>query len=187
MFDKPNKKFKKIVLPGEQEEVKRKRFEKKEMVIYDDKRLWEYSIWLLSRKDYTVAELTRKLKTHQTDIEKIQEIIDKLVSKQYLNDERRARNLVNNLKNKDSISKITQRLSQKGVSKEIIKQVLEENIGEDEQQETANNVLVKKFKIYNKEMEQKYYQFLANRGFSWDIISKATQFLKNEYSNDEEI
>lgn len=184
MFAK--KGFKKIVLPGETPEVKRKSFKPKEIVVYDDKRLWQYAIWLLSRKDYTVSEMTQKLKKHQPDMEKVQSITNKLIEAKYIDDERRARNLVNSLKNKDSVSKMKQRLSQKGVSKETIVQVIEENIGENEQQETANAILIKKFKIYNKDMETKYYQFLANRGFGWDIISKAKDNLKENHSPDEE-
>lgn len=184
MFEKKPKG--KLTMPGEKDEFSRKTYKKKEMVIYDDKRLWEYSLWLLSRKDYTVKEMITKLKTHQTDMEKIELVISKLLDKKYLNDERRATNIVNSYKNRESPSKLKQRLFNKGVDKETIQQVIEESISEEEPQNTANALLLKKFKIYNKELEQKYYSHLASRGFGWDIISKAVDSFKDECSSDDQ-
>jgi regulatory protein len=152
--------------------------------IFAPDRLHTYGLWLLSRRDYTTFEITQKMKNYQPDEKIIQEAVDKLVNLGYVNDERRATNLVNAYIKKESTYKIKRRLSEKGVSKEIIEEVLQENVDEDTEFEMAKNMLIKKFKEYDPEKKQKYASYLAGRGYSWDVISKAVNYLKKK--NDDE-
>lgn len=159
------------------EEVKKK--------IFEPERLHSYGLWLLSRRDYTTFELAQKMKNYQPDEKIVQDAVDKMVSLGYVNDERRANNLVNSYIKKESAYKIKRRLSEKGVSKEIIEEVIQENINEDTEIEMASNMLIKKFKQFNPENKQKYASYLAGRGYSWDVISKAISALKSQTEDED--
>ncbi len=158
------------------EEVKKK--------IFAPERLHTYGLWLLSRRDYTTFEMTQKMKTYQPDEKIIEEAVDKLVKLGYINDERRATSLLNSYIKKESAYKIKRRLSEKGVSKEIIEEVIQENINEDTEIEMAKKMLLKKFKSYDPESKQRYASYLAGRGYSWDVISKAVDYLKKQDDED---
>lgn len=153
--------------------------------IFAPERLYSYCIWLLGRKDYTTFEITQKMKNYQPDEKIIQTTVDKLVASGYINDERRATNIVNAYIKKESSYKIKRRLSEKGVSKDLIEEVIRESVDEDIEIEMASNMLIKKFKYFDKEKKQKYCSFLVSRGYGWDIISKAIDHLKNESQNDD--
>lgn len=148
--------------------------------IFAPERLYSYGIWLLGRKDYTTFEITQKMKNYQPDEKIIQEIVDKLVSSGYINDERRATNIVNSYIKKESSYKIKRRLSEKGISKDMIEDVIRDSVDDGTEMEMAANMLIKKFKFYDKEKQQKYCAYLAGRGYGWDIISKAIDRLKDE-------
>jgi regulatory protein len=148
--------------------------------IFAPERLYSYGIWLLGRKDYTTFEMTQKMKNYQPDEKIIQETIDKLVSHGYINDERRATNIVNAYIKKESSYKIKRRLSEKGVSKDMIEDVIRDSVDEGVEIEMASKMLIKKFKYFDKEKKQKYCAYLVGRGYSWDVISKAIDHLKKE-------
>lgn len=173
-------KSKKLSFPGEgkNQSYKKKTYEKKETPPYDEKRLWSYAIWLLSRKDYTAFEITNKMKKHQPDVSIIEKVITKLKDVNYINDERRATSIANSFLKKEAPAKLKQRLSMKGVSKETIQTVIEETSTPEQELETAIKLLNRKFKFYNKELYPKYTAHLSMRGFSWDIISKAVSDFK---------
>jgi len=162
---------------------KKKTYEKGAEVpkkIFAPDRLYSYAIWLLGRRDYTSFELTQKMKNYQPDEKIIQETVDKLVSHGYVNDERRAANIVNSYIKKESAYKIKRRLADKGISKDIIEEVIQENVEEGTEIEMASNMLIKKFKVYDPEKKQKYCSYLVGRGYSWDIVSKAVEKLKRQ-------
>lgn len=161
-----------------------KRGEEKEKKVFAPDRLYSYGIWLLGRRDYTTFEMAQKMKNYQPDEKIIQEVIDKIVDLGYINDERRATNIVNSYIKKESSYKIKRRLAEKGVSKEMIEEVIEECVDEDTEIEMAKKMLVKKFKVFNPDNRQKYASYLAGRGYGWDVISKAVDYLKKQ--NDEE-
>jgi regulatory protein len=148
--------------------------------IFAPERLYSYGIWLLGRKDYTTFEMTQKMKNYQPDEKIIQETIDKLVAQGYINDERRAINIVNAYIKKESSYKIKRRLSEKGVSKDMIEDVIRDSVDDGVEIEMATKMLIKKFKHFDKEMKQKYCSYLVGRGYSWDVISKAIEHLKKE-------
>lgn len=175
MFTKKNK----LVIPGEKKEFKKTTYVKKEVAPYDTKRLWEYSIWLISKRDYSEQEILKKLKAKQPDPEIYEPVLNKLIDSKYINDERRANSIVSAYMNSESTNKIKQRLIMKGIDKETIQNTLDDNISDEKQLETALQLLIKKFKIYDKEYKQKYSQHLASRGFSWDNISKAINNFKD--------
>ncbi len=147
--------------------------------VFAPERLYSYGLWLLSRRDYTAHEITEKMKKYQPEIDIIEKTISRLVEQGYINDERRATNLINSYIKKESSYKIKRRLSEKGISKEIIEEAILNNVDKDAEIENAKQMILKKFKSYNQDMYQKYASYLAGRGYNWDIISKAIDFLKN--------
>lgn len=180
---------KKIILPGDENKKKNyskpKSFEKKEPEPYDEKRLWSYCIWLLSRKDYTAYELTNKMKKHQPDIDVIEKVINKLKEYNYVNDERRATSIAKSYLNKEAPAKLKQRLSMKGVDRDLINTVIEETSSPELELETAIKLLHRKFKFFDKENFSKYSSHLSSRGFSWHIISKAIDDFKSSSSSED--
>lgn len=179
---------KKLSFPNEakpKNNYKKKTYEKKEPAPYDEKRLWSYAIWLLSRKDYTAFEITQKMLKHQPDSDIVDKVISKLKEVNYINDERRATSIANSYLKKEAPAKLKQRLSMKGVDKETIQSVIEEVSSPELELETALKLLQRKFKHYDKEVYPKYTSHLSMRGFSWNIISQAIDHFKNNSSPDE--
>lgn len=149
--------------------------------IFEAPRLYTYAIWLLSRKDYSAHEMEQKMKKYQPDLSIIEQTIKKLIDYGYINNERRASNLIQVYSKKESSYKVKQRLAQKGIDKETIQNTLEQMGVKDSEQDTAYGLLVKKFKHFDVELKQKYCAFLANKGYGWDIISKSIDKFKQEY------
>lgn len=156
-----------------------KRYTSKEPKIFDSARLYNYGIWLLSRRDYSKYELFTKMKKYQPEEKIIEEILTKLEKNSFLNDKRVINSVYQTYSKKESSSKIKNRLILKGIDKEDIGDFLSNNVDQNKELKSATDLLVKKFKTYNPELTKKYYNMLANKGFSWDIVSKAVSQFKD--------
>lgn len=137
---------------------------------YDYKKLYNYAINRLSSRDYSRKELFDKMNRFKTEPGDIDKALDKVQELGYLSDERRANNIINIYKNKESIFKIQRRLLEKGINKSLIEEIFLEKT--DETEETILNLLNQKFKIYNKDNWDKMVRFLASKGFKYNDISK---------------
>ena len=133
---------------------------------------------LLKARDYTRKQLEDKLKQggYPTDI--IEEAIAYVESYGYINDENYARSFIEYNMQTKSRKRIENDLSQKGVSKELIRKVFDE-LKEDglEIDEAAmiKELLLKKnfhFQESTYEERQKMCAFLYRKGFHADTISK---------------
>jgi SOS response regulatory protein OraA/RecX len=80
-----------------------------------------YALQLLRRRDYTVADLTKKVATkfHQTP----QGVIDELTRKNFLNDRRFAQNYTARRKDRGPAA-LREELESHGVQREVIEEVL---------------------------------------------------------------
>jgi len=98
-------------------------------------------------------------------------VFDRLVEKGYINDEKFARYWVENrnLTKGASERKLTAELQAKGVDRGIIERALQETT-RDEADE-LQKVIVKKRARYSD--DQKFMQYLARQGFSYDDIKQA--------------
>ncbi|OGE64917.1 hypothetical protein A3I48_03760 [Candidatus Daviesbacteria bacterium RIFCSPLOWO2_02_FULL_36_7] len=67
-------------------------------------------------------------------------------------------------------------LYQKGIDKEIMEQVISGQVTGDSEEELAKQALEKKLKYWKNlnslELKKKSYEFLARRGFEYDVIEK---------------
>jgi len=131
---------------------------------------------LLKTKAYTVKQLTDKLKEGGYPDEIAKEAIDYVTSFGYLDDRMYASDYIEYHKEKKSRAKIFNSLMQKGISREIIADVWEENAGEEAkklEQEQILSLMKKKNFDPSKatyEEKQKFSAFLYRKGFQIDTI-----------------
>ena len=130
--------------------------------------------------------LNRKLKNRKTGefYEKkgvsklsVDQVLDRLIEKKYINDEKFARFWVENRNQRkgSSIKKLKSELFSKGVSAEIIELILSKSIRNDG--EEIQKIITKKAKKYTD--EKKLIAYLVRQGFSFDEIKRA--ILKDEF------
>lgn len=140
-----------------------------------NERLLKYSIFLLSRRDYSEKELRTKFKEKEYTQVDSNKIIEYLKENKYQSDERFARAYINSKISKIGLSKLKSKLIyEKGVSSDIIDEVTSEM----DFDETENILRIIKTKYKNKDLKDqkersKAFRYLASKGFSFDDINKA--------------
>lgn len=125
----------------------------------------------LVRREHSRAELARKLVSHAESPAAIEAVLDALLSKKQLSDERFAEERARCLSRKYGAARIAHDLMSKGVSDEIAERVVSE--GDDLRK--AREILLKKYRsaAANREERAKQARFLQGRGFSHDVIRQA--------------
>lgn len=145
----------------------------------------------VSYKQRTKFEVEQKLKQkHYTESE-IQKAIEFLEDFGYLDDKKFAKEYLQfALKQKKySLLRIKNNLFQKGLSKDLIDEVLRDLQVDSQEFENAMNLALKKFQQLvrmNKDNPvQKVAQYLYSKGFSWEMINKVVEELpgNEEYDN----
>ena len=136
--------------------------------------IYNKALDLVSRREHSCYELIQKLnKRFPETMPIIEDVAQKLVTNNILNDERFAEMYLNSRARKGfGPKKIEMELNSKKVDSSFIVSAIAEY---DSWAENAENELLKKFKgvkpnDFNSKMKQK--QFLFNRGFSTQIIEQ---------------
>ena len=136
--------------------------------------IYNKALDLVSRREHSCYELIQKLnKRFPETMPIIEDVVQKLVTNNILNDERFAEMYLNSRARKGfGPKKIEMELNSKKVDSSFIVSAIAEY---DSWAENAENELLKKFKgvkpnDFNSKMKQK--QFLFNRGFSTQIIEQ---------------
>ena len=136
--------------------------------------IYNKALDLVSRREHSCYELIQKLnKRFPETMPIIEDVVQKLVTNNILNDERFAEMYLNSRARKGfGPKKIEMELNSKKVDSSFIVSAIAEY---DSWAENAENELLKKFKgvkpnDFNSKMKQK--QFLFNRGFSPQIIEQ---------------
>lgn len=154
-------------------------------IIYDERKLYNYGINRLSVRDYGRQELAKKMARFQQDSEMVNRALDKLEAQGYLSDERRTISLLNQFSGRESINKTKNRIYQKGLSKDLVQEIIEkrtvEPLEEDDSPEqiTAIELIERKFKNFDiknddlQKTKEKMIRFLASKGFKYEDIKKA--------------
>lgn len=122
----------------------------------------------LVRREHSRAELARKLAPHAESQEAVEALLDSLLSRKQLSDERFAEERARSLSRKFGSAKILHDLKSKGVAEDVAERVAS---GADDLHK-AREILQKKFRTEatSREERAKRARFLQGRGFSYEII-----------------
>ena len=115
-------------------------------------------------------ELARKLAPHAESTAAVQEVLELLLSKKQLSEERFAEGRARVLSRKYGIAKIRHDLLSKGIAEDVIDRVSSEG-----ELERARAILERKYRqpATTREELAKRMRFLQGRGFSYEIIRSA--------------
>lgn len=124
----------------------------------------------LVRREHSRAELERKLAPHAESPEALNAVVDLLLSKKQLSDERFAEERARSLSRKYGAARIRQDLKARGVTDEIAGRVSEAG-----DLERAKAILARKYRdaAATREEQARRARFLQGRGFSYDVIRRA--------------
>lgn len=125
---------------------------------------------LLSRKDYTCAEIARKLRQGYYTDDIIEQAICYGVSMGYLDDAAYAKQYIAWKKETKSLRWIAQQLSQKGVAKSVYEPLLEEEEDDEDKvrQQVERYMQKKSGDAYT--VKQKTYRHFVQKGYSSSFI-----------------
>lgn len=129
---------------------------------------------ILERTDKTEAQLRKKLEESEYPKEAVESAIAYVTSYGYLDDRRYAKHYIEWKKQGKGKARLKMELAQKGISREIIEEVLEStDFGET--REIIRQIILKKRKTnipMNEKEKQRLYGFLMRKGFaSSDILA----------------
>lgn len=139
-----------------------------------------YALWLLGRRDYSVGKLKQKLVEKKFEQKEIDHTISYLIEKKFLDDERFARNFVRNQLSIKPAGKylLLQKLRQKLIGQDIIKEVLGK-IDSEEEIKLAEEAAKKKYQVVSskyqgdkEKIHQILFRHLIGRGFSYEIVKE---------------
>lgn len=141
-----------------------------------NEKLYNYSIFLLSRREYSEFMLREKFKEKEYLPEDIEEVMCHLKEKGYQSDERFCSNFIRSgIERKWGISKIKQKLLyEKKIDREMIESLLEEAAVDEVS--PIINILNTKFKnsdLNDYKAKAKIVRHLMSRGYKYDNINKA--------------
>ena len=137
----------------------------------------------LARSDQSIKRLTEKLQRKEYSQEEIQETIEWLQEKHFLQEEdgcqRRLENMYQNTVY--SLRQIVAKLCQQGYDKDLIQSFVPDDTEEREYQ-AAYRVISRKFKPGTE--KQKMYQHLCMKGFGYDTARNAVEDLVYQWENE---
>ena len=142
------------------------------------KRAKKRAMHLLEDMDRSEAGLREKLKAGLYPEDLIEAAVTYVKSFGYLDDARYAENFVQSRKASKSRREILYQLCQKGVSREIAQQVVEECFDGQDETEAILKIIEKKrvdLRTATPEQMQKLYGHLARKGFRYEDIRQVIQ------------
>ncbi len=153
----------------------------------------DVALKFFSYRQRTEHEIRKKLEKNNFSQKIIESVINNLNNIGLINDREFAEMFTRDRLKKKGIGKVVlrQHLIEKGIKKDIINQVIEnnyQNINEKEFALETGKKQLKKYMTSKKQSDEKKNQskiagFLARRGFSWDIITYALHQLFNHKGN----
>lgn len=132
------------------------------------------AVGLLSRREHSRVELSRKLSLHAQSPEELNTLLDALAKEGWQSDQRFVQGFVHRKAGQQGLAKIAQELTQQGIEAGQVAQVRLEL--KDSELERAQSVWQKKFGTSGAPTNSAEYgrqgRFLASRGFSHDVIHR---------------
>ncbi|MCH7295723.1 regulatory protein RecX [Acinetobacter higginsii] len=136
-------------------------------------RLRSYAFALLTRRDYSKAELITKLNLYAINPDEVANLVEELAQHNYQSDQRVAElTLASQIRKGKGLQRIKQALKAKQLDAELITEELQEVDWLDQ----AYQLKVKKFGeevTTNPKIKAKQVRFLQYRGFDMGVIMKA--------------
>ena len=136
-------------------------------------RLRSYAFALLTRRDYSQAELSAKLNQYAIDADEVAKLVAELAQQNYQSDQRVAElTLASQIRKGKGLQRIKQTLKAKHLDAELISHELQEV----DWLEQAYQLKIKKFGEAvekDQKLKAKQVRFLQYRGFDMDVILKA--------------
>jgi len=140
-------------------------------------------------KDYLRnLSFKRKIKDREEiSVQAIELLVSKLKQKRLLNDKEFATSWFEARSKKKGLQAIKAELYKKGISKDIIEEVISQESTVARQQDVAIKLLIKRWsrleKLPDMERKRKAYEFLLRRGFDADLVKEVVEkLLKKEYT-----
>ena len=135
--------------------------------------LRERALRLLARREHSSAELVRKLAAHVAPEDDLESLLEDLLRRKLLSDERYAESRVHSLSRKFGAARIAHELRAKGLDKGLAEQA--SGAARATEVERAREVWRRKFRAapQTREDRAKQIRFLQSRGFSFDAIRAA--------------
>jgi len=139
----------------------------------------EYTLKFLSYRERSQKEVYDRLKIRGYDEDKINNAINYCLDKNYINDTRFAETFIQEKTeiNKLGSYRIKQELSIKGISREIIEEVLEPDY--EQELEMATELALKKVSSYKNDNRYAQYRklggYLQRRGYNFDIVREVLE------------
>ncbi len=124
----------------------------------------------LSQREYSRAELFKKLSAFESSEGELEGVLNELEAKGFLNEERHALSLARKRSEKHGVSRIRQEMKSKGVPQQIADKALEEL--QNTELERAKALWAKRFAELpqDSKMLQRQQRFMLYRGFSAETI-----------------
>ena len=124
-------------------------------------------------KDRTKQEIEIKLKEKMYSLEEIDLAIDKLLEYKYIDDSNYTNRYIKSNIDKKGVSRITNELINKGVSREIISEELSKFDFCEE--DAITNEIIRKYgtEKFDDKQKSKIIGYFARRGFKYNDISRA--------------
>ncbi len=146
----------------------------------DEKNAFDYAVKYLSRYSVTAKRLKQKLYEKEYNKSVVENAAAKLLDLKYLDDYAFAENLVASKSKKLGKRRLKSELLNKGVGSDIIDEVLE-TLDNDDMFDTAITVAEKWYRSHELvtiQDSQKFFRFMAYRGFDYDLINRCREVLK---------
>ena len=141
---------------------------------------------LLLYSDRTEQQLREKLKEHGFSSEAVDDATEYVRSYHYIDDRRYAESFLRNKKDQKSMSEIRMTLSERGVSRDILDDLLKE--AEGSEKDTIKRLFLKKYgqkDLSDPSLYQKAFRYFSGKGFRYEDIRKAIEEALDELEQDE--
>ncbi|MFQ6332905.1 recombination regulator RecX [Methylophilus sp. 3sh_L] len=137
-----------------------------------EKSLRQRALEYLSKREYSAAELAKKLKGYAEEADDIAALIADFTARGWLSDARYAEQMVHARQAKFGTARVAHELREKGVDDALISEAIAGL--QDNEVERASEVWRKKFKAAPTTREEwaKQARFLQSRGFTFEVIKQ---------------
>lgn len=152
-----------------------------------DEVAYQRAIKLITYRDRSIAEIRQSLHQKQIPEEIIENVINRLGENGLLDDKRFANLWIENRNEfrPRSHRMLALELRKKGISEDIISQVLENTTADEELAHKAAQKQIRRYKTLEwQDFRRKLGSFLARRGFSYETVDLTVHQIWAEYRSD---